>query len=63
MGRVMVYSDWRRQRQFDGVKHDALVLKHMLANRSILTGRAALKCLYNSDAVGLSWRDQSEKIL
>ena len=35
---VRVYSDWTRQRQFDGVKHDALVLEHMLVNRSIHTG-------------------------
>ena len=34
-----VYSDWMRQRQCDGVKHDALVLEHMLVNRSIHTDR------------------------
>ena len=27
------------QRQFDGVKHDALVLEHMSVNRSIHTDR------------------------
>ena len=27
---LRVYSDWTRQCQFDGVKHDALVLEHML---------------------------------
>ena len=50
---VMVYSDWTRQRQFDGVKHVALVLKHILITRSIHTGRAALWFLYYSDAVVL----------
>ena len=39
---IRVYSDWTRQRQFDGVKHDVLALEHMLTNRSIHTGRAAL---------------------
>ena len=29
------------QRQFDGIKHDALVLEHVLINRSIHTGRGA----------------------
>ena len=38
----MVYSDWTRLRQFDGGKHDTLVLEHMLINRSIHTRRAAL---------------------
>ena len=37
-----IYLDWMRQRECDGVKHDALVLEHMLINRSIHTGRAAL---------------------
>ena len=27
---VRVYSDWTRQPQFDGVKHNALDLEHML---------------------------------
>ena len=38
---LRVYSDWTRQHQIDGVKHGALVLEHMLINRSIHTGRAA----------------------
>ena len=33
------YSDWTHQRQFDDVKHDALVLERVLVNRSIHTGR------------------------
>ena len=40
--------------QFDGVKHNALVLEHMLVNRRIQTGRDASKILYNRDAVGLT---------
>ena len=32
--RVRVYSDRTRWRQYDGVKHDALVLDHILVNRS-----------------------------
>ena len=32
---IKVYSDWTRQRQFDALKGDAPVLKHMLINRSI----------------------------
>ena len=40
--RVRVYSDWTRRRQFVGVKHDALVLEHVLVNRSIHMGRGAL---------------------
>ena len=41
-------SDWTRQHQCDGIKQDGLVLDHMLINRSIHTGRAALWFLYNS---------------
>ena len=48
---LRVYSDWTRQRHNDGVKHNALVLEHMLVNRSIQTGRVASKMLYNSVAV------------
>ena len=39
---VRVSSDWKRPHQFDGVKHDAVVLEHMLINRRIHTGRTAL---------------------
>ena len=39
---LRVYTEWTHQRQFDGVKHGALVLEHMLINRSIHIGRAAL---------------------
>ena len=38
----------------DGVKHDALILEHMLVNRSIHTRRAALQLLYNSNTVDLT---------
>ena len=38
---LRVYSDRTRQRQIDGVKHNALVLEHILVNRSIQTGRVA----------------------
>ena len=51
---LKVYSDRTRQRKFDGVKHNALVLEHMLINRSIHTGRVGSKILYNSDAVDLT---------
>ena len=51
---LRVYSDRTRQRQIDGVKQDALVLEHMLINRSIHTGRVASKSLYNRDAVDLT---------
>ena len=34
-----VYSDRTGQRQFDGVKHNALVLEPMLVKPSIQTGR------------------------
>ena len=44
---LRVYSDRTRQRQNDGVKHNALDLEHMLVNRSIQTGRVASKNLYN----------------
>ena len=38
-----VYPDWTRRRHLDGVKHGALVLKHMFIKRSIIhNGRAAL---------------------
>ena len=43
-----------RRRQFDGVKHDALVFEHMLINVSIHIGRAALYVLYNRDAAVLT---------
>ena len=52
--RVRVYSDRTRQRQFDGVKHNTLVLEHMLVNLCIQTGRVASKILYNRDAVVLT---------
>ena len=39
---IRVYSDWARQRHYDGVIHDALALGHMLINQRIHTGRAAL---------------------
>ena len=52
--RDMVYSDWTRRCQCDSLKHDALVLEHMLFNRSIHTGCGAIKLLYNSDAVDLT---------
>ena len=51
---IMVYSDRTRQRHNDGVKHNALVLEHMLVNRCIQTGRVASKNLYNRDAVILT---------
>ena len=51
---LRVYSDWTRQRQFDGVKHNVLVLEHMLFNQSIHTARVASKFLYNRDAVDLT---------
>ena len=38
----MVYSDWTRRRRIGGVKYDALVLWHMLVDRSFHSGRAAL---------------------
>ena len=37
LGTVRVYSDWTRKRHFDGVSSDALVLEHLLVNRSIQT--------------------------
>ena len=43
---VRVYSDRTRQRHFDGVKHNAPVLEHMLVNRCIQTGRVASFCCY-----------------
>ena len=48
---IRVYSEWTRQRNNDGVKRGALVSEHMLINRSILTGRAALQFLKKSDTV------------
>ena len=52
--RLRVYSDRTRQRQNDGVKHNALDLEHILVNWSIQTGRVASKNLYNRDAVDLT---------
>ena len=52
--KVRVYTDWTRQHQFDGIKHNALFLEHMLVNRSIHTGRVASRILYNRDAVDLT---------
>ena len=49
-----VYSDRTRQRQNDGVKHNALDLEHLLVNRCIQTGRVASKKLNNRDAVVLT---------
>ena len=51
---IRVYSDRTRQRQNDGVKHNALESEHMFVNRSIQTGRVASKNLYNRDAVDLT---------
>ena len=45
---LRVYSGWTRVWQFDSVKHDALVLEHMLINRRIQTEHAALEFLNNS---------------
>ena len=51
---VRVYPDRTRQRQFDDVKHNALVLEHILINRCIQTGRVASKILFNRDTVDLT---------
>ena len=50
----MVYSEWTRQRHYDGVKHNALVLEHMLVNRSMHTSLVASTILYNRDAIDLA---------
>ena len=54
-----------------GVKHDALVLEHMIINRSVQTDRSALWFLYNGDAdyrarksrVYIAWRYEIHAII
>ena len=45
-----VYSDLTRQRQFDGVKHNALVLEQMLVNGSI-HGAVTVACVGNRSII------------
>ena len=51
---IRLYSDRTRQRQYDGVIHNALDLEHILVNRSIQTCRVASKKLYIRDVVDLT---------
>ena len=49
-----VYSDWTRQRQFDGVKHEALVIGAHVNQSEHSHRTLCVIILYNSDAVGLT---------